>query len=57
MYMPGTIRFIIGLFLVLGAVGTIDVDPNASFIAVSMLAIVGLTMMAWSVKAMNNGVQ
>ncbi len=43
------IRFIVGLMVVYGAVGTLDVDPNASLLAQSLLAIAGLALMAWPI--------
>lgn len=43
------IRFIVGLMVVYGAVGTLDADPNASLLAQSLLAIAGLALMAWPI--------
>ena len=45
--MPGTIRFIAGLLMTLGAVGTLDVDPSASVLIQGALAVCGLAIM-WS---------
>jgi len=43
------IRFAIGFMLVFGAVGTLEVDPNASLLTTAILAVVGLTIMAFGV--------
>jgi hypothetical protein len=50
--MPGTIRLMVGLLIVFGAIGTIEVDPNASLIGMIALASVGLYVMFSGVKAM-----
>lgn len=43
------IRFALGFFLVYGAVGTLDFDPNASLLTGMGLAVLGLALMAWPV--------
>lgn len=43
------IRFALGFFLVYGAVGTLDFDPNASLLKGMGLAVLGLALMAWPV--------
>jgi len=43
------IRFAIGFLITFGAVGTLEVDPNASLLTTAVLAIVGLTIMAFGV--------
>lgn len=43
------IRFAIGFMLVFGTVGTLEVDPNASLLTTAILAVVGLTIMAFGV--------
>jgi hypothetical protein len=55
--MKGTIRFILGLLMVFGAVGGMD-DPTKFdyFYQQLALAALGLAMMAWAVKAMNSSV-
>ena len=53
--MPGTIRFILGLFIVMGAVGGLDAKPDAAIGTVVLLATVGLMVMKSGVDAMNRG--
>jgi len=43
------IRFIFGLLLLLGAVGTLDTDPTASLLNYTFLSIIGLFIMSWPV--------
>ncbi len=43
------IRFIVGLFIVFGAVGNLDYDPEASLLANTILAAVGLLIMWWPI--------
>jgi hypothetical protein len=43
------IRFALGFFLVYGAVGNLDFDPNASLLVGAGLAALGLALMAWPV--------
>lgn len=50
----GTIRVIIGFLITLGAVGTLDSDPQASVLIQVGIALVGLAIVASGVKAMNN---
>lgn len=50
--MPGTIRFIAGLLMTFGAVGTLDVDPSASVLTQGLLALCGLAIMLSGVVAM-----
>lgn len=50
--MKGSIRFILGLVLVLGAVGTTDADPNASILVQSLIGVVGLLVMASGTAAL-----
>lgn len=47
---PGTIRFFLGLLMVLGAVGA---DDNAAIGTVLLIACVGLSIMFSGVQAMN----
>lgn len=48
------IRFVLGILLVLGAVGTLDIDPNASVLFQSILAAFGVFLMYEGAKAMQN---
>jgi len=43
------VAFILGLLMVFGAVGSLDVDPNANFVVQCVLALVGLSMMSAAV--------
>lgn len=43
------IRIAIGFLMAFGAVGTLEADPNASLLTTAILAIVGLTIMAFGV--------
>lgn len=44
------IRIIIGMLIVLGAIGNIDYNPNADLISQSIIAIIGLTIMYFGVR-------
>jgi hypothetical protein len=50
--MKGSIRIIVGFLIALGAVGTLDADPNASVLLQTALAVVGLVIMASGVVSM-----
>lgn len=50
--MRGSIRICIGFFLVFGAVGTLDIEPNASVLAMVLLACAGLAILWSGVAAM-----
>lgn len=54
MNQPGTIRLILGLILVFGAVGGMD-DPTLAdhFGEQMLLAVVGLALMLWASRAIN----
>lgn len=43
--MKGSIRFILGLLIAFGAVGTLDVNPDASLRMQATVAIAGLLLM------------
>lgn len=43
------IRFAIGFLMAFGAVGTLEVNPDASLLTTAVLAIAGLTIMAFGV--------
>lgn len=43
------IRFAIGFLMAFGAVGTLEVDPNASLVTTALIAVAGLGIMALGV--------
>lgn len=49
--MKGSIRFIVGLLIVFGAVGTLDYDPGADLLVQTLLAVAGLGIMLSGVLA------
>lgn len=49
--MRGMIRVVLGFFMVYGAVGSLDIDPTASELAMGALAVVGLALMASGLSA------
>ena len=51
--MKGTIRFFLGFFIAAGAVGTLDVNPEASVLLQTALALAGLAVMASGARAIN----
>lgn len=53
--MQGSIRLAIGFFLVFGAVGGMENNPDANLLTLISLAIVGLFLMFSGTKAMSNG--
>jgi hypothetical protein len=53
MAQPGAIRLVTGLILVLGAVGGMEQQPEASLLAQSLIAVLGLGLMFWGVTAVN----
>jgi hypothetical protein len=52
--MKGSIRFIVGLLITLGAVGTLDVNPDANLLAQLAIAMVGCGIMYSGVRAMKS---
>lgn len=50
--MKGSIRIIVGLLVAMGAVGTLEFDPNASVLLQVAIAAVGLAVMASGVASM-----
>jgi cell division protein FtsW (lipid II flippase) len=52
--MKGTIRFILGLLMVMGAVGGMD-DPTKFdyLLEQTIIAVLGLMLMAWAVRDIN----
>jgi phosphate starvation-inducible membrane PsiE len=51
-YMRGSIRMIVGFLIVFGAVGTIEVNPDANLLVQIVIAIGGLAVMLTGVSAM-----
>jgi len=51
--MPGTIRLIVGFLTALGAMGTLEVDPTASVVLQTLIALVGLAIAFSGVHAVN----
>jgi hypothetical protein len=49
---PGTIRFILGLLMVFGAVGGLEAKPDAAIGTVLLIAVVGLGIMLSGTRAM-----
>lgn len=49
--MTGSIRAFVGFMVVFGAVGTLEVDPAASLVQMTLLALAGLGIMASGVSA------
>ena len=52
--MQGSIRLAVGFLMVFGAVGGMDAGPSEYFHVQILTAIVGLIIMNYGVKAMNN---
>lgn len=50
--MKGSIRVVLGMLIVFGAVGTMDVDPEANLVVQTALAVVGLIIAFSGVRAM-----
>jgi hypothetical protein len=55
MSQKGGIRLITGLLLTMGAVGGMEQQPEASLLAQSLLALLGLGLMFWGTLAINQG--
>ena len=53
MAQAGAIRLVTGLILVLGAVGGMEQQPEASLLAQSLIAVVGLALMFSGTMAIN----
>jgi hypothetical protein len=51
--MRGSIRAIVGFFIMYGAVGSMDYDPSASVLLATLLALCGAGIMYSGVRAMN----
>lgn len=54
--MKGSIRFIAGLLVTAGSVGTLDVNPDASLVTVLILASFGLILMYSGTNALKGNV-
>jgi len=50
--MRGSIRMIVGFLIVFGAVGSIEIDPNANLMIEMILAGAGLALLFSGVNAM-----
>jgi hypothetical protein len=50
--MKGSIRVLAGVFIAFGAVGTMDIDPSASVLVQTCVALVGIAFMLSGVRAM-----
>ena len=53
MAQPGAIRLVTVLLLVLGSVGGMEHQPEASVLAQSLIAVLGLGLMFWGTIAVN----
>lgn len=54
--MRGSIRFLVGFLIVFGAVGTLDVNPDADLLVQTLIAVCGLAIMFTGVNAMKGNV-
>lgn len=54
--MRGSIRALFGFMIALGAVGTVEINPDANLLVQITLATLGLAIMATGVAAMNKEV-
>ncbi len=50
--MKGSIRILVGFMIAFGAVGTLEVNPEASLLVQSLLALAGLAIAYSGVRAM-----
>jgi hypothetical protein len=55
--MRGSIRMIVGFLIVFGAVGSIEIDPNANLMLEMILAGAGLAFLYSGVSAMREDLQ
>jgi threonine/homoserine/homoserine lactone efflux protein len=53
MKQTGLIRIVVGLVLVLGAVGGMEQQPEASLLAQTLVAVIGLALMLWAAVDIN----
>lgn len=54
--MRGSIRMLVGFLIVFGAVGTLDLNPDADLFVQTVIAICGLAVMFTGVNAMKGNV-
>lgn len=54
--MRGSIRMLVGLLIALGAVGTLEVNPDADLLVQMIIAVSGLAVMLTGVSAMREDV-
>ena len=55
--MRGSIRMLVGFLIVFGAVGSIEIDPNANLMIEMILADAGLALLFSGVNAMREDLQ
>jgi hypothetical protein len=55
-YMRGSIRMLVGFMIVFGAIGTIEVNPDADLLVQIIIALCGLSVMLTGVSAMREDV-
>jgi hypothetical protein len=55
--MRGSIRMLVGFLIVFGAVGTIEVNPDADLLVQMIVAVTGLAIMFTGVSAMRENAQ
>jgi hypothetical protein len=53
MKQTGMIRIVLGLLLTLGAVGGMEHQPEASLLAQTAVALVGIALMLWAARDIN----
>jgi hypothetical protein len=53
MKQTGMIRIVVGLLLTLGAVGGMEQQPEASLLAQTAVALVGIALMLWAARDIN----
>jgi hypothetical protein len=51
--MQGTIRLITGLIITMSAVGGMEHQPEASLLAQTLAAVIGIALMAWAARDIN----
>jgi hypothetical protein len=53
MKQTGMIRIVVGLLLTLGALGGMEQQPEASLLAQTAIALVGVLLMLWAARDIN----
>ena len=56
-YMRGSIRMLVGFLITFGAVGTIEIDPDANLLVQMIVAGAGLAILYSGVSAMREDLQ